>query len=117
MDWLITLVASLAVLLLVSPLLMLLATFFILVPLAHLAPRPAMIARSTFDCPITKQRVNAEFLTTADADRPADVLACSAFPGGEVLCKKGCVALAETRWAPSPAVPRFALIADGTSYR
>ena len=41
MDWLITFVAAFVMLVLVSPLLMLLATVFILVPLAHLAPAPA----------------------------------------------------------------------------
>jgi hypothetical protein len=117
MDWFITFVTLLAIFALASPLLMLLATVFILVPLAHLAPRPPMIARSTFDCPISRRRVNAEFSTTPDLDRPSDVLACSAFPSGPVLCKKGCLAVAVTRWAPSPAVPRYALIADGTSYR
>jgi len=116
-DWLITFAAAFVMLVLASPLLMLLATVFILVPLAHLAPPPRMIARSTFDCPISTRRVNVEFLTTPDLDRPSDVLACSAFPSGPILCKKGCLALAVTRWAPSPALPRYALIADGTSCR
>ncbi len=117
MDWVITLLTGIAVLVLVSPLLMLGVTIFILAPLAHLAPRPTMIARNTFDCPISRRRVSVEFLTSPDATRPSDVHACSVFPDGRVRCEKGCRDLAEATWAPSPAVPRFALIAGGTVYR
>ena len=117
MDWIITFLTGFAVLVLVSPLLMLGVTVFILAPLAHLAPRPTMIARSTFDCPFSKRRVNVEFLTSPDAARPTDVHACSMFTDGHVICKKGCRNLAVAAWAPSPAVPRFALIAGGTVYR
>jgi hypothetical protein len=117
MDWIFTLVTALALLMLVSPILMLLATVFILVPLAHLAPRPMMLARSSFDCPFSKRRANVEFVTHPEADRPTDVARCSVFSDGGVRCKKGCLALAEAAWAPTPMASRFALIAGGTAYR
>lgn len=118
MDWLITFVTVLALLVVLSPLLMLLVTVFVLVPLAHLAPRPTMIARNTFDCPFSKRRATAAFLASPGVDRPIDVLACSVFADGRIRCKKGCLALAATGWTPSPTtVPRYAMIAGGTSYR
>jgi len=116
MDWILTILTGLALLVLTAPLLMLAVTVFVLVPLAHLAPRPTMIARKTFDCPFSRQRATVEFLTSPDATQPRDVHACSVFPDG-VTCAKGCRHLAAARWAPSPAVPRYALIADGTAYR
>jgi hypothetical protein len=117
MDWIITLLTGLALLVLASPLLMLGVTIFILVPLAHLAPRPTMIARSTFDCPFSRRRVSVAFVTSPDDPRPSDVSACSVFPDGGVRCAKGCRHLAVAGWAPSPTVPRYALIAGGTAYR
>ena len=117
MEWLITVTTGLALVVLLSPLLMLGVTIFILVPLAHLAPRPTMIARSTLDCPFSRRRADVDFLISPDAARPADVHACSVFPDGRVRCEKGCRDLAVAAWAPSPAVPRFALLADGTAYR
>jgi hypothetical protein len=116
MDWIYTVLTGLALLVLAAPLLMLAVTFFILVPLAHLAPRPRMIARSTFDCPFSRQRATVEFVTSPEATQPTDVHACSVFPDG-VACAKGCRHLAVAGWAPSPTVPRYALIADGTAYR
>lgn len=117
MDWLMTFVTGVAVFVLALPVLMLLLTFFVLVPLAHLAPRPSMIARSTFECPFSNQRATAEFVTSPDAERPADVVSCSVFRDGPVRCEKGCLALGTTGWTPSPAVARYALIAGGTTYR
>ena len=117
MDWVISVVAGVVLLVLFSPLLMLGLTVFVLAPLAHLARRPAMVGRSTFDCPFTRRRVNVEFLTSPDAVRPTDVRACSMFPDGRIGCGKGCRDLSETAWTPSPATPRFALIAGDTAYR
>jgi hypothetical protein len=117
MDWLISVVTALALLLLFSPLLMLGVTVFVLAPLAHLAGRPAMIGRRTFECPFSRRRATVEFLTSPEATRPSDVRACSVFPDGRIRCEKGCRDLSETTWAPSPAVPRYALIAGDTAYR
>lgn len=117
MDWVISVVAGMVLLVLVSPLLMLGLTVFVLAPLAHLARRPAMIGRSTFDCPFSKRRVSVEFLTSPESLRPTEVRACSVFPDGHIGCEQGCCDLSATSWAPSPATPRFALIAGDTAYR
>lgn len=117
MDWIISVVAGAVLLVLLLPILMLGLTVFVLAPLAHLARRPAMIGRSTFDCPFTKRRVSVEFLTPPDSVRPTEVQACSMFPDGRIGCGKGCRDLSETAWVPSPATPRFALIAGDTAYR
>jgi hypothetical protein len=117
MDWVASAVTGLVLFVLFSPLLMLGLTVLVLAPLAHLARRPAMIGRSTFDCPFTKRRVSVEFLTSPDSVRPTEVRACSMFPDGRIACGKGCCDLSETAWTPSPAMPRFALIAGDTSYR
>ena len=117
MDWVISVVAGVALFVLFSPLLMLGLTVFVLAPLAHLARRPPMIGRSTFDCPFSKRRVSVEFLTSPDEARPTEVRACSMFADGRIRCATGCRDLSETAWTPSPAVPRFALIAGDTTYR
>jgi hypothetical protein len=116
-DWIISVVMGLGLLVLLSPILMLGLTVFVLAPLAHLVGRPTLIGRSTFDCPFAKHRVSVEFLTSPDAARPSDVRACSMFADGDIRCAKGCRHLAETAWTPSPAVPRFALLAGDTAYR
>lgn len=118
MEWIVTLVTGLAVFVLLLPLIALLGTIFILVPLAHLLPPPAMVARTSFDCPFSKRRVSVAFLTSPSAEQPSDVLACSLFSdGGGIRCKKGCLGLAHTGWTPSPVVPRFALLAGGEALR
>ena len=117
MDWLITVVTGVGVVVLLSPILMLGLTVFVLAPLAHLARRPTMVGRSTFDCPFSKRRVSVEFLTSPDADGPTDVRACSMFADGDIRCGKGCRDLSATAWTPSPAVPRFAPLAGDTAYR
>ena len=117
MDWVVSVVTAVGLLVLFSPLLMLGLTVFVLAPLAHLARRPAMIGRSTFECPFSKRCVSVEFLTSPDATRPTEVRACSMFADGRICCAKGCRDLAESAWTPSPAVPRFALIAGDTTYR
>jgi hypothetical protein len=80
-------------------------------------PGPRMIGRSTFDCPFAKQRANVEFLTSPAGAHPTEIHACSVFPDGRVRCEKACRDLVVAGWAPSAAVPRFALLADGTAYR
>ncbi|HTO11207.1 MAG TPA: hypothetical protein VMQ51_06520 [Candidatus Binatia bacterium] len=102
---------------LLAPVLLLFLTLFVLVPLAHLLPPPASIARSSFTCPVTRRRVSAAFLTEGGAGQPTDVTACSIFGGGEVRCAKGCLALGRVGWAPSPMVPRYALLSDGVAHR
>lgn len=118
MDLIVTFLAGLALLVLLATLISLLLTVFILVPLAHFAPAPPMVARTSFDCPYSRRRVNVAFLTSPAAGRPSDVLSCSLFTDERgVRCKKGCLELAETVWTPRPVVARFALLADREASR
>lgn len=118
MDLIVTLVAGLALLILLAPVISLLATVFILVPLAHFASTPPMVARTSFECPYSRRRVNVAFLTSPAAETPADVLSCSVFDDERgIRCKKGCLELAQTAWTPRPVVARFALLADGEASR
>ena len=117
MDWPLSVVTALALLVLFAPALMLGVTIFVLAPLACLARRPAMVARRTFLCPFSHRRATVEFLTSPETARPSDVRACSVFPDGHVACEKGCRDLSETTWTASPSVARFALIAGDTVYR
>jgi len=55
--------------------------------------RGAIVSRVTQDCPVSKARVSLELLLPVDADRPVDVLSCSAFAKPyHVRCKKNCLA-------------------------
>jgi hypothetical protein len=117
MEWLVMLVAGFVLVVIAAPIALLLLTFFVLVPLAHLMPPPTTLARASFQCPFRKTAVTATFLTPPDGGGPADVVACSAFGDREVTCAKGCRALASVGWAPSPMVARFALIADEVALR
>jgi hypothetical protein len=117
MEWMMTLLTGLGLFVLLAPVLALLFTVFVLVPLAHLAPAAAAVARRGFRCPVTKRRVHATFLTAPGVDRPLDVVECSEFDPEPVTCKKGCLALATVKPASSPMVPRYALIADGVACR
>jgi hypothetical protein len=118
MDLIVTFLAGLALLVLLAPVISLLATVFILVPLAHFLPQPPMVARTSFECPYSRRRANVAFLTEPPSETPSDVLSCSVFDDERgVRCKKGCLALAETAWTPRPVVARFALLADGEASR
>jgi len=118
MEVIVTILAGLALLALLTPALTLLATVFVLVPLAHFLPQPPMVARASFDCPLSHRGVSVAFLTSPASTTPADVLSCSVFPDERgVRCKKGCLEVAETRWTPRPVVARFALLADGEASR
>jgi len=116
-DWLATIVTGLGLLILFAPVLMLLLTFFVLVPLAHLVPHPEMIARTSFVCPSSTKAVDVEFLTSTRSSAPADVVSCSLFADGVVRCKKGCLGFAESLWERRPVVARYALLAGGEAYR
>lgn len=118
MDWVLTIVAGLAFLVLLSPLIFLLATAFILMPLAHLLPLQPAVARATFDCPFSRRRVNAAFLAVPGEEAPRDVLSCSVFTDARgIRCRKGCLGLATTGWKPSPMTPAYSLVADGVALR
>jgi hypothetical protein len=117
MEWMMTLLTGLGLFVLLAPVLALLFTFLVLVPLAHMSPAATAVARRGFRCPVTKRRVRATFLTAPDVDRPLDVVECSEFDPEPVTCKKGCLTLATVKPAPSPMVPRYALLADGVAFR
>ena len=117
MDWLIMIFANVVLAVVLAPVAMLLLTFFVLVPLAHLLPQPSSLARTTLTCPVSKRTVNATFVTSPAAGRPTDVVQCSLFADGRVHCAKGCLKLAAVSWAPSPMTARFALLADGAAPR
>ncbi len=110
------LVAGVVFALIAAPVLLLLTTLLLLVPLALLTPRAPMLARTSFACPVSGRKVTATFLTQPGAAAPADVVACSAFPGG-VRCAKSCLREARTSWTPSPVVARYALLAGGEARR
>jgi hypothetical protein len=117
MEWIGMLVTGLMLVLVAAPALLLLVTFFVLIPLAHLAPRQPVLSRASFDCSFSKRHASATFLTAPGTERAADVLDCSVFPDGRVRCQKPCLGLAAVSWRPSPMVPPFSLIADGVTLR
>ena len=109
------LVATVVLVLLVGPLLVIAAVGLLLVAVA-LFPGGARQVRETFRCPWTRRVVTADFLVPDGAVHPSEVVSCTAFPIPErVTCKKGCRELADVRWGLSRAVfPRWALTANGT---
>lgn len=110
-----SLVATMVLILLVGPLLLIGAAGLLLVVAAILPSSPRRI-RETFRCPWTGRVVTADFLVPEGAGHPSNVVSCSAFPNPErITCKKPCRDFAEVRWDLSRGVfPRWALIADGT---
>ena len=116
MEWVSLIVASVMLVLIASPVLFLVVTFFVLVPLALLAPAVSALGRTSFTCPVTRRHVTATFLTKAGKETPSDVVACSMFPDG-VRCAKSCLCEAHTSWTPSPAVARYALLSGGEALR
>jgi hypothetical protein len=114
MEWGLTVLSGFVVLLLLGPLVVAVSVILALVMLGHALPASPWLARAAFACPFSKRRVGVVFQNWPGAQRPDDVLSCSVFNDARgIRCKKQCLALAETRWQPSPMVPRFALIAGG----
>jgi hypothetical protein len=114
-EWLVMIGAGIVLAALLTPVSMLLVTFFVLVPLAHLAPPPTMLARVSLHCPFSRRDVSATFVTSPESAEPIDVLQCSLFGDAAVQCQKDCLALAVVGWAPSPIVSRFSLVSDGAA--
>lgn len=110
------LVAGVVFALIAAPVVLLLTTLLLLVPLALLAPRAPMLARTSFACPVSRRDVTATFLTEPGAAAPTDVVACSTFPNG-VRCAKSCLRDARASWTASPMVARYALLAGGETRR
>jgi len=118
MEWGGAVMASLVVLLLLGPLAVMVAGALLLSVFAQFLPASPSVARTSFDCPFSRRRVNAAFLSWPGADHPDDVVSCSAFAEPQrIRCKKACLAMAHTASVGTPVVPRFSLIADGVAYR
>ncbi len=117
MDWLGIVIGSTFALFLIAPPLLVLAGVFGLL-ISHVIAPPAMVSRTSFDCPVRKCKVSVAFESRPGETGTADVVSCSAFEDPEkVTCAKGCLGVATTKWAPSPMVPRYALTSDGVVYR
>jgi hypothetical protein len=116
MDWIVTGIAGLGLMIILLPLFMLVVTVFVLVPLAHFYRPGASLSRTSFACPFSHRHVSTTFVTEPGADRPSDVTECSVFTGGEIRCEKGCLELAHAAAEPSAMVPRFALLAGSETY-
>ncbi len=119
MEWVLTLTSTFVVLCLLAPLVVLLGGVMLFGLVGHVVRSGPMVSRTAFDCPFSKQRASVEFLGEPASDRPADVLSCSVFAPRpyHVRCEKACLGLAETRWALSPMMPRYALLSGGVAYR
>ncbi len=109
------LVATLVLVLLVAPLLVIAAVGLSLLAAAVLPGTPRRL-RETFECPVTGKVVTAEFLVPEGAEHPAEVASCTAFPKrAKIACKKDCREFADVRWGlPRAVFPRWALTANGT---
>ena len=117
MEWGGTMVAGMVVLFLVGPVVVLVGSVMLMWVGSQFVPPGPTVSRASFDCPFSRRRVSAEFLSEPEAEHPGDVTACSAFADGHPRCRKGCLELAGTATVASPLTPRFALIADGVAYR
>ncbi|MBI4611682.1 MAG: hypothetical protein HY726_22055 [Candidatus Rokubacteria bacterium] len=108
------LLAALAVLLLVGPLLLIGLAGLVLLA-AVIVPTTPRRLKETFWCPWARRVVTVEFLVPQGAAHPAEVATCSAFPNSErITCKRLCRDAAEVRWGLSRGVfPRWALTAGG----
>jgi len=117
MDWLLAPISSLVVIVLVVPLVLMLGAAVMLL-IGHTIPGGSTLSRVAFNCPFSKRTATVEFLGPSGSEQPTDVLSCSVFAKPyHVRCEKGCLTLAETGWNSSPLMPRFALLADGVTYR
>ena len=119
MEWVLTLTSGFVVLCLLGPLVVLLGWLVLFGVVGHLVRSGPVVSRTTFDCAFSKRRASVEFLGDEASGHPTDVLSCSVFAPRpyHVRCEKACLGLAETRWAQSPMMPRYALLSGGVAYR
>jgi hypothetical protein len=118
MDWGGAVLGSLVVLLLLGPLAVMVAGALLLAVVAQFLPASPSLSRTSFECPFSRRRVTAAFLSRPGSDHPDDVLSCSVFKDPEqIRCKKACLELAHTASLGTPMVPRFSLVAGGVAYR
>jgi hypothetical protein len=118
MESIVTVIASVVVLLFLSVPVMLVGSVLLVALAGPLLSAAPMLGRARFVCPVSKLTVNAQFTSWPGSEGPVDVCACSAFQDPtKVTCKKRCLELARTSAVSFAMVPRFALIAGGTAYR
>jgi hypothetical protein len=118
MEWMGALMGVLVLVVFVGPFVALIAGLAGIAFFAQFLPASSMVASTTFDCPFSKRRVAADFVSWPGADRPADVIACSAFgEPRQIRCKKECLELASVGSVSTPMQPRFSLVAGGVAYR
>ena len=118
MEWIGSMMGSLVVFALLGPVVVLVASVFVVAVVAPFLPASPTLAWSTFACPVKKRDVTAQFELRPGAAAATDVCSCSAFPEARrVQCKKACIEVAQAATASSPMMPRFSLIAGGTAYR
>lgn len=108
------LLASMVVLLLIGPLVLLAVVGLLLLSTA-LSRAPRRV-RETFWCPVKRRMVTADFLVREGAPHPSDVVWCTAFADPEhITCKKRCLEFTDVLRGLSRGVfPRWALISGGT---
>ncbi len=109
-----TLVGTLVVFLLIGPL-VLIAIAGVLLLAAAFVGDGSQRTRATVRCPVTGNRVTADFLVPVGDTHPSEVISCSAYsPPRRVACKKACRDVTEVRWgARFGMFPRWALTANG----
>ena len=110
--------ASLVVLAVLGALAALVGGVLLVAVVGQFLPASPTVSRTSFTCPASTRKVTAEFTSWPGAERPADVLSCSAFTDPRrVECNKACLDAAHTGSVASPMMPRFSLVAGGTAYR
>ncbi len=118
MAFVLPLVGMLTLVLLLVPPAVLISMVLLLWLSHYFLPAGPTVARASFDCPFSKRRASVEYLIPTGSDWPSDVLSCSVFPMPEhIRCKKGCLSMAEVGRAPSPMMPRYALLSGGVAKR
>ena len=117
MEWLVGLGTGIVLLVLLAPVLTLIVTVFVLVPLAHLHASPPMLGRTSFSCPVTHRDVSATFETEPGFAHPSDVLTCSLFGDKPVTCAKGCLGHVDAHEAPPFMFARYALLSGEETLR
>ena len=108
--------ATVVLLLLVVPVLMVMGWVFLLFLAGACGNSPQRL-RKTFLCPWRRRVVTVDFVVPAGAEHPAAVTRCTAFHRPEQIgCDAACRELAVVRSTVSAGLfPRWSLIADGLS--
>ena len=118
MEWVGSLVALFILLLLVVPVIVAVASVFLLGAAGWLSYASPSLAIARFNCPFRKLSATATFVTRPGSEQPSDVVSCSLFKDNRAItCKKGCMQLATAGWSASTMEPRFALLSGDVALR